>query len=78
MSNKPLLFPTEDDAVTYLMLMGFTVEGDRITSDGTEIATHRVLHAIDWLLGKGFTYERAGSTIKGSDMGEILRTKEEN
>lgn len=72
MKHKPLLFPTEGDAVTYLMIMGFDIEGKRITSDGTEIATHRVLHAIDWLIGKGFTYERAGISTKGSDMGEIL------
>jgi hypothetical protein len=56
MSHKPLLFASTDDAVTYLMLAGFEVDGKAITCNPSAPATHRTLHAIAWLVDQGFTY----------------------
>ena len=53
---KPLLFGSTNEAVVYLELMGFTVEGGHIRYNGLAMATHRTLFAIDWLCGNGFTY----------------------
>ena len=54
--NKPLKFASTQEACEYLMIMGFTIDGNHIISDGTEMATHRVLYAIGWLEEQGFTY----------------------
>jgi hypothetical protein len=47
--NKPLLFPTEEDAVVYLLLMGFNVTDNTISWSGVTPCTHRILYAITWL-----------------------------